>query len=36
VGVRRQPRIRLANLTEDKGAHKLEDLLPLPFDARLL
>ena len=28
--------IRLANLTEDKGAHRLEDLLPLPFDARLL
>jgi cytidine deaminase len=28
--------IRLANLTEEKGAHWLEDLLPLPFDARLL
>ena len=28
--------IILANLTEDKGTHKLKDLLPLPFDARLL
>jgi cytidine deaminase len=28
--------IRLANLTEEKGAHQLKDLLPLPFDARLL
>ena len=28
--------ILLANLTEDKGRHYLEDLLPLPFDARLL
>ena len=28
--------IRLANLIEDKGTHRLEDLLPLPFDARLL
>jgi len=26
----------LANLTEDKGHHRLKDLLPLPFDARLL
>src|SRR5262249_5217540 len=28
--------ILLANLTEDKGMHHLRDLLPLPFDARLL
>ena len=28
--------IQLANLTEDKGAYRLKDLLPLPFDARLL
>ena len=28
--------IILANLVEDKGRHKLQDLLPLPFDARLL
>jgi cytidine deaminase len=28
--------ILLANLTEDKGRHRLADLLPLPFDARLL
>lgn len=28
--------IRLANLTEDTGVHWLEDLLPLPFDERLL
>jgi cytidine deaminase len=28
--------IRLANLTEEKGTHQLKDLLPLPFDARLL
>jgi cytidine deaminase len=28
--------IRLANLTDDKGTHQLKDLLPLPFDARLL
>ena len=28
--------ILLANLTEDKGTHQLKDLLPLPFDARLL
>jgi cytidine deaminase len=28
--------IVLANLTEDKGTHQLKDLLPLPFDARLL
>jgi cytidine deaminase len=26
----------LANLTEIKGQHRLKDLLPLPFDARLL
>jgi cytidine deaminase len=26
----------LANLTDAKGAHQLRDLLPLPFDARLL
>jgi cytidine deaminase len=28
--------IQLANLTEKKGTHHLKDLLPLPFDARLL
>lgn len=28
--------IQLANLTEAKGTHRLKDLLPLPFDARLL
>ena len=28
--------ILLANLTQAKGTHRLEDLLPLPFDARLL
>ena len=28
--------IQLANLTEGKGTHRLRDLLPLPFDARLL
>jgi len=28
--------IQLANLTEPKGTHQLRDLLPLPFDARLL
>jgi cytidine deaminase len=28
--------IQLANLTEHKGTHHLKDLLPLPFDARLL
>jgi cytidine deaminase len=28
--------ILLANLTADKGTHRLKDLLPLPFDARLL
>ena len=28
--------IQLANLTEQKGTHRLSDLLPLPFDARLL
>jgi cytidine deaminase len=28
--------IVLANLTDDKGMHRLKDLLPLPFDARLL
>ena len=26
----------LANLTDEKGMHELKDLLPLPFDARLL
>ena len=26
----------LANLTDEKGTHQLKDLLPLPFDARLL
>ena len=28
--------IVLANLTDEKGVHRLQDLLPLPFDARLL
>ena len=28
--------IQLANLQEEKGTHQLKDLLPLPFDARLL
>ena len=28
--------IQLANLIEEKGEHQLKDLLPLPFDARLL
>jgi cytidine deaminase len=28
--------IQLANLTEEKGLHQLKNLLPLPFDARLL
>jgi cytidine deaminase len=28
--------VKLANLTEDKGTHRLADLLPLPFDAKLL
>ena len=28
--------IELANLTEPKGKHQLKNLLPLPFDARLL
>ncbi|HEX3644215.1 MAG TPA: cytidine deaminase [Vicinamibacterales bacterium] len=28
--------VQLANLTEEKGRHHLKDLLPLPFDARLL
>lgn len=28
--------IELANLTESKGKHHLKNLLPLPFDARLL
>ncbi len=28
--------VRLANLIEEKGVHRLKDLLPLPFDARLL
>ena len=27
--------IKLANLTQDTGTHRLKDLLPLPFDARL-
>jgi cytidine deaminase len=26
----------LANLTEHKGTFRMKDLLPLPFDARLL
>ena len=26
----------LANLTEEKGTYRLKDLLPMPFDARLL
>jgi len=26
----------LANLTEERGVHRLNDLLPLPFDRRLL
>jgi cytidine deaminase len=28
--------IVLANLTREAGRHQLSDLLPLPFDARLL
>ena len=28
--------IQLANLNEEKGTHQLKNLLPLPFDARLL
>ena len=28
--------VLLANLTDDTGRHRLKDLLPLPFDARLL
>ena len=28
--------ILLANLSEEKGRHQLKNLLPLPFDARLL
>jgi cytidine deaminase len=28
--------VLLANLTEDKGRHDLKNLLPIPFDARLL
>ena len=28
--------IVLANLTESKGTYRMRDLLPLPFDARLL
>jgi cytidine deaminase len=28
--------IQLANLKAPKGVHRLKDLLPLPFDARLL
>ena len=28
--------IRLANLTSETGTYQLKDLLPMPFDARLL
>jgi cytidine deaminase len=28
--------VTLANLTRDTATHRLQDLLPLPFDARLL
>ncbi len=28
--------VTLANLTHEKGSHRLKDLLPMPFDARLL
>ena len=28
--------VRLANLTEEQGSHRLKDLLPFPFDRRLL
>jgi cytidine deaminase len=28
--------VLLANLTDETGRHRLKDLLPLPFDARLL
>ena len=28
--------VLLGNLTAHKGTHRLKDLLPLPFDARLL
>ena len=28
--------VELANLSEEKGTYRLKDLLPLPFDARLL
>jgi cytidine deaminase len=28
--------IKLGNLTTENGTHRLQDLLPLPFDARLL
>jgi cytidine deaminase len=28
--------IELGNLTGESGTHRLRDLLPLPFDARLL
>jgi cytidine deaminase len=28
--------VQLANLKDEKGVHRLKDLLPLPFDARLL
>ena len=28
--------IQLANLKTTKGTHRLKDLLPVPFDARLL
>ena len=30
------PAVVLANLTEHKGTYRMKDLLPLPFDARLL
>ena len=36
VGVRRQPRDPAGEPHRGKGTHRLEDLLPLPFDARLL
>ena len=28
--------VQLANLSQEQGTHQLKDLLPLPFDARLL
>ena len=37
LGVRRQPRGACwPTCTQDNGTHQLKDLLPLPFDARLL